>query len=140
MASFGLYSHIQANRHRSAALIVGLFFLVYVMTFAGALLGEAMTANTPNGAALDVLLRRAFVDLLYASPWATLGTLVWIWIAYRYHQSMIDMVTGGREVAREEQPRLYNLLENLCISRGLPTPKLKIIDDEALNAFATGLN
>ena len=53
---------------------------------------------------------------------------------------MIDAITGGHEVTREEEPRLYNLLENLCISRGIPMPKLKIIDDVALNAFATGLN
>src|SRR5262249_37263261 len=101
---------------------------------------EALTNETPYGAAVNVLLRRAWVDLLQALPWVTLGTLVWIAIAYRFHQSMIDMVTGGREVTREEEPRLYNLLENLCISRGLPMPKLKIIDDDALNAFATGLN
>jgi heat shock protein HtpX len=39
-----------------------------------------------------------------------------------------------------EQPRLYNLLENLCISRGIPMPRLKIADNDALNAFASGLN
>ena len=39
-----------------------------------------------------------------------------------------------------EEPRLYNLLENLCISRGITMPKLKVMDDESLNAFATGLN
>jgi heat shock protein HtpX len=137
VASFGLYSHIQANKHRSVALIVGLFFLVYVMTFAGALLAEA---SFGNDGPLEVLLRRAWADLLQAAPWATLGALAWIAIAYRFHQSMIDAVTGGREVTRQEEPRLYNLLENLCISRGLPTPKLKIIEDDALNAFATGLN
>ena len=43
-------------------------------------------------------------------------------------------------MTRQEQPRLYNLLENLCISRGIPMPKLKIMDSDALNAFATGLN
>jgi heat shock protein HtpX len=43
-------------------------------------------------------------------------------------------------VTRQEQPRLYNLLENLCISRGIPMPKLKVMDSDALNAFATGLN
>ena len=53
---------------------------------------------------------------------------------------MIDAVTGGREVTRQEQPRLYNLLENLCISRGITMPKLKMMEDDALNAFATGLN
>jgi heat shock protein HtpX len=61
-------------------------------------------------------------------------------IAYKFHQSMIDAVTGGREVTRQEEPRLYNLLENLCISRGITTPKLKVIEDDSLNAFATGMN
>ena len=137
MAAFGLYSHIQSNKRRSIVLIVGLFFLVYVMTYAGALLAEALIGNN---APLDVLMRRAEVNLIYAAPWATLGTLLWIAIAYKFHQSLIDAVTGGREVTRQEQPRLYNLLENLCISRGITMPKLKIIDDDALNAFATGLN
>ena len=67
-------------------------------------------------------------------------TAIWILIAYRFHQTLIDAVTGGHTVTRDEQPRLYNLLENLCISRGITMPKLKIIDDDALNAFATGLN
>jgi heat shock protein HtpX len=53
---------------------------------------------------------------------------------------MIDAVTGGEDVTRQQQPRLYNLLENLCISRGIPMPKLKVMDSEARNAFATGLN
>src|SRR5207342_3849773 len=79
-------------------------------------------------------------DALYAAPWATLGTALWILIAYKFHQSMIDAVTGGREVTRQEEPRLYNLLENLCISRGITMPKLKVIEDGSLNAFATGMN
>ncbi len=77
---------------------------------------------------------------LYASPFATVFTVIWILIAYKFHQKLIDAVTGGHTVTRDEQPRLYNLLENLCISRGITMPKLKIIDDTALNAFATGLN
>jgi heat shock protein HtpX len=136
MAAYGLYTHIQANKRRSVALLIGLFFLVYVLVFAGALVAEALTTDAP----LDFLLRAARYDFIQAWPWATAGTILWIVIAYKFHQSMIDAVTGGREVTRAEEPRLYNLLENLCISRGIPTPKLKIIDDSALNAFSTGLN
>src|ERR1700719_385939 len=136
MAAYGLYTHIQSNKRRSIALLIGLFFLVYLLVYAGALAGEALTIDAPP----DVLLRRALSDALYAAPWATLGTALWILIAYKFHQSMIDAVTGGREVTRQEQPRLYNLLENLCISRGITMPKLKIADDPALNAFATGMN
>src|SRR5215468_806581 len=63
-----------------------------------------------------------------------------ILIAYKFHQRMIDAVTGGREVTRQEEPRLYNILENLCISRGITMPTLKVIEDDSLNAFATGMN
>ena len=136
MAAFGLYSHIQSNKRRSIALLVGLFFLVYLLVYAGAVIGEALTVNAP----LDVLMRRALGDAVSAAPWATIGTIAWILIAYKFHQSMIDALTGGREVTRVEQPRLYNLLENLCISRGITMPKLKVADDPALNAFATGMN
>jgi heat shock protein HtpX len=136
MAAFGLYSHIQSNKRRSVALLIGLFFLVYVMTYAGALLAEAMIGD----GRIDELLTAGLRDLIYALPWVTIGTVLWILIAYKFHQSMIDALTGGREVTRQEQPRLYNLLENLCISRGLTMPKLKVMDDDALNAFATGLN
>jgi heat shock protein HtpX len=136
MAAYGLYTHIQSNKRRSVALLIGLFFLVYVLVFAGALLAEALTTDAP----LDYMIRAAKFDFIMALPWATLGTLIWIAIAYKFHQSLIDAVTGAREVTRAEEPRLYNLLENLCISRGIPTPKLRIADDDALNAFATGLN
>src|SRR6202049_1246999 len=136
MAVYGLYSHIQSNKRRSVLLIAGLFLLVYLLVYAGALLAEAMSYQ----ASLQFLLRKAWLDLLAAAPYATIGTALWIVIAYYFHQSMIDAVTGGREVTRQEQPRLYNLLENLCISRGITMPKLKVMESDALNAFATGMN
>ncbi|MEI9803951.1 MAG: M48 family metallopeptidase [Pseudolabrys sp.] len=136
MAAYGLYTHIQSNKRRSVALLIGLFFLVYVLVFAGALLAEGISTNAP----IDYLIQAAEYDFLKAAPFATAGTIVWVLIAYKFHQSMIDAVTGAHEVTRAEEPRLYNLLENLCISRGITTPKLRIADDDALNAFATGLN
>ena len=136
MAAYGLYSHIQSNRRRSIALLIGLFFLVYVLVYAGALTAEALSVD----ADLDTLMQLAWGDLIRAAPVATLGTAVWVVIAYFFHQSMIDAMTGGREITRAEQPRLYNILENLCISRGITMPKLKVMDSDALNAFATGMN
>ena len=136
MAAYGLYTHIQSNRRRSVVLLVGLFFLVYVLVYAGALVAVGLSFN----ADLPTLMRVAWVDLLKAAPFATIGTILWILIAYKFHQSMIDAVTGARAVTRQEEPRLYNLLENLCISRGITMPTLRIADDDALNAFATGLN
>jgi heat shock protein HtpX len=137
MAAYGLYTHIRSNRRRSIALLIGLFLLVYLMTFAGALMAEAFLDSR---ASFDTILMRAKNDLIGSAPFVTVGALVWLLIAYRFHQRMIDALTGGHEVTRREQPRLYNLLENLCVSRGIPMPKLKIMDSAALNAFATGLN
>lgn len=136
MAAYGLYSHIASNKRRSVVLLVGLFFLIYLMVFAGALLAEGfMRGNLP----VDAIIALAWRDLIVASPFATVGTILWILIAYKFHQTLIDAITGGHEVTRQEEPRLYNLLENLCISRGIPMPKLKVMDSDALNAFATGL-
>jgi heat shock protein HtpX len=136
MAAYGLYTHIQSNRRRSIALLIGLFFLVYLMTYAGALVAEALSGD----ASVDYFLTAALRDLFSAVPFVTIATALWVLIAYKFHQAMIDAITGGRQVTRQEQPRLYNLLENLCISRGIPMPKLKVMNTEALNAFATGLN
>ena len=135
--AYGLYTHIQANKRRSIALLIGLFLLVYVMTFAGALLAEAMMAGN---ASLEWLLRAALRDLIQALPFVTIGTLIWMAIAYKFHQKMIDALTGGHEITRKDNPRVYNLLENMCISRGITMPKLKVMESPALNAFATGLN
>jgi heat shock protein HtpX len=136
MAAYGLYTHIRANRRRSVFLLAGLFFLVYLLTFAGALMAEALGGD----ASLEWLLRAAWRDLLTAFPFVTIGTLIWMLVAYKFHQTMIDALTSGHEVTRAEQPRLYNLLENLCISRGIPMPRLKVMETDALNAFASGLN
>jgi len=136
MAAYGLYTHIQSNRRRSIALLIGLFLLVYLLVFAGALLAETLLYD----GTLNYYLRAAWRDFILAAPWATGGTILWIMIAYRFHQSMIDSVTGASSVTRAQEPRLYNLLENLCISRGITMPSLKISEEEGLNAFATGLN
>jgi heat shock protein HtpX len=137
MAAYGLYTHIAANKTRSLLLLAGLFLLVYVIVYAGALLIEVFDYS---GAPPDYYLRAALRDLIWSLPYSTGAAVLWIVIAYFFHQSIIDAVTGGQDVTRGEQPRLYNLLENLCISRGIPMPKLKIVDSEAMNAYATGLN
>jgi heat shock protein HtpX len=137
MAAYGLYTHIASNKTRSILLLIGLFLLIYVIVFAG---GIAIEVFLRQDRSVDYYLRAAWSDLKMAFPYATGAALVWIVIAYFFNQAIIDAVTGGQEVTRKEQPRLYNLLENLCISRGIPMPKLKIMDTDALNAFASGLN
>ena len=137
MAAYGLYTHIASNKFRSMLLLIGLFVLVYEIVYAGALIIEVVNNS---GAPADYYLKVALVDVIRTLPYSTGAAALWIVIAYFFHQSMIDALTGGADVTRQQQPRLYNLLENLCISRGIPMPKLKIVESDALNAYATGLN
>ncbi len=61
--------------------------------------------------------------------------------AYWFSDRMVLQMAGARQIAsRDEYPDLWNTLENLCITAGLPMPKLYIINDPAPNAFATGRN
>ena len=94
------------------ALLASLFLLVYLLVYAGALAGEALSYD----ASLQWLMQRAWRDFLTAAPWATIGAAVWIVIAYYFHQNIVDAVTGGHAVTRKEEPRLYNLLK-ICASR-----------------------
>lgn len=137
MAAYGLYTHIASNKVRSMVLLAGLFVLIYVLVFAGALIAEVVLDSDRTA---EYYIAAASHDLVKAFPIATIASALWIVIAYFFHQNLIDAVTGGHDVTRTEQPRLYNLLENLCISRGIPMPKLKMMESDALNAFATGLN
>src|SRR5215204_6142666 len=78
MAAYGLYTHIRANRVRSVFLLIELFLLVYLLTYAGALLAEALLGD----ASLGWLLQAAARDLVMALPFVTVGTLLWILIAF----------------------------------------------------------
>jgi len=52
--------------------------------------------------------------------------------------SLAVMMAGAKEITKKDNPRLYNIVENLSITAGLPMPKVYVINDDAPNAFATG--
>lgn len=136
-ASYGLYAHIRANRIRSTVLIGGLFLLVYLLVFAFTL---AFNGVVMGGEDLNFILNETSIQFFYLLPWATLGGALWVLIGYKFNQRMIDMSTGAIDVSRDQEPRIYNLLENLCISRGITMPKLQVIETDVLNAYASGMN
>ena len=71
--------------------------------------------------------------------WALLPILLlWLIIWVYFQRKIIFWFTWARAVTRREEPEIYNIVENLCISRGLPTPNIGIIESQGLNAFATG--
>lgn len=73
-------------------------------------------------------------------PWLIGGVLIWFLIAWYANTSIIRSATGARPLERKENKRVYNLLENLCIATGMKMPAINIIEDDSLNAFASGIN
>jgi protease htpX homolog len=77
---------------------------------------------------------------LQAIPFVLIGVSVWFLISYFFNTQMIQTATHSQPLQRRENMRVYNLTENLCMSVGMTMPKLYIIESEALNAFASGIN
>ena len=73
-------------------------------------------------------------------PWVVAGVGVWFIIAYFSNASMIKQATGARTLERRDNPRVYNIVENLCMSCGMDMPKINVINDPQLNAFASGID
>ncbi len=59
-------------------------------------------------------------------------------VSYWWSDKIVLTMSKAKEIQRDSNPEIYNLVENLCITAGLPVPKIYIIQDSALNAFATG--
>ncbi|MEO1038022.1 MAG: M48 family metallopeptidase [Pseudomonadota bacterium] len=143
--SVGLRTHIWNNNLKSLALLAGFPVLLVLILYAGVLAAMALGAVStpgyrPGSEPLSAQLLHAASLLPGLAPWAILGALIWFFIAWLGHQAMIDAATGARGVDRSEEPELYNMLENLCISRGLTMPSLRVIETPGRNAFATGLS
>ncbi|MCH8904837.1 MAG: M48 family metallopeptidase [Bacteroidetes bacterium] len=79
-------------------------------------------------------------EFLQTSPFVAAIVGVWFLIAYFSHTKMISKATSSKPLERNKNMRVYNLVENLCISVGMKMPKVKIIYDDSLNAFASGIN
>ena len=79
-------------------------------------------------------------EALKVLPWVVGGVAVWFAISYFTNTSMIRRATGARSLERRENPRVYNIVENLTMSCGMPMPKINVIDDPQLNAFASGID
>ncbi len=148
MALLGLTTYRQNNNIKSTLLLLAFPFLLlallgFIFFFVGAFSDprESFTAFDlysvlGTGSASDLALSAI------AAYWPfVLGVAaVWVLIGYLFNDWIIHRATGAVPVTREEQPELYNLVENLCISRGLNVPKLYIVDTEAMNAYASGID
>jgi len=79
-------------------------------------------------------------SFLSAIPWITIGVIIWFIVAWFSHATIINAATNSKPLERKENKPVYNLVENLCISTGMQMPKINIIEDGSLNAFASGIN
>ena len=135
MQAYGLYTHIAQNRRRSLYLLA-CFALVFAAVFYSlCLLAASSELHTNVGRALVAAAHMFRVGL----PWAILPVGLWFVIAFFSHQNMIDYIIGSAPLDKAANPQVYAALEELCISRGLATPSLRVMDSPGLNAFASGL-
>jgi len=77
---------------------------------------------------------------LQAMPWVVGAVAVWFLISYFSNTSMIRNATKAHPISRRENPRVYNIVENLCLVCGMDMPQINIVDDPQLNAFASGID
>ncbi|WP_323761141.1 M48 family metallopeptidase [Maricaulis sp.] len=139
----GLRTHIWNNNLRSVFLLAAFPVLLVAIGYALTLLmtgfgDPSHTQSGKDGGGMDFLTSEAS-RLPMIAAWSLGIAAIWFVIAWFFHQSMINAATGARPVDRKAEPELYNLLENLCISRGLTMPKLAVIETGALNAYASGV-
>ncbi len=136
MGAFGLQTHIWNNNLKSVLLLAGFPVLLLFLMYGLSVGYVGLTAPIDNLGEGFVL---AFEHLKRIWPFAFIGAGLWFAIAWFSYHSMIEASVGARGLTRKEAPEIYNLLENLCVSRGITMPKLNIIETSALNAFASGL-
>jgi heat shock protein HtpX len=88
----------------------------------------------------QLVLERINHSFFRTVPFIAAGVIIWFTVAWFSHSSMIMAATGSKPLSRNENKRVYNLVENLCISTGMSMPRVNIIEDDSLNAFASGIS
>ena len=122
-----MYEHIAKNRAKTILIIIGfVFFLSLIGYFVGMYFDYRYGMGTAYSVALMAI---ALVIALFAS-----------FGSYYFSDRIVLSMTGARPVSREDDPRLYYMVEGLSIAAGLPMPAIYIIYDQGMNAFATGRN
>ena len=111
-----MYKQIAENKRNTVLIFLG--FIALISIIGG---GFAYIYDDPS-----IMIISTIVALIYAA------------IQYFFSTQLAIMMTGAKKANRRDNRRLYNIVENLTITAGLPMPEVYIIDDPAPNAFATG--
>ncbi|MFA9210626.1 MAG: M48 family metallopeptidase [Moraxellaceae bacterium] len=131
MAEFiGLHQQIKRNNTRSIIILLCFPLLILVADY-------AFLFFSFNGKEHQNEVNQLFLQSI---PFVILGVGVWFAIAYFANATMIRLATNAETLERQDNMRVYNLTENLCMSVGMKMPKLYVIQSPALNAFASGID
>ena len=133
MAQLGLTTYRLNNNLKSTALLIAFPFLLLTLVGAIALaFGATQGYGDPAEFATETLIEFWPLVLGIAT--------IWMLIGYFFNGAIIRHATGAVTITRQQEPQLYDLVENLCISRGMAVPKLYIVETDAMNAYASGID
>ncbi|MDQ3394913.1 MAG: M48 family metallopeptidase [Bacteroidota bacterium] len=129
----GIQGQIRRNNLRSVLLLAAFPLLILAVVWVFFYLTNYSQEGPPQAS----MVNDYFVSTI---PGVIIAVSVWFLIAWISHSFMIKRATGSMTLERKENKRVYNLVENLCIASGMPMPKVNVIPDDALNAFASGIS
>lgn len=141
MKYVGIHTQQASNNMKSLLLLLLfpciLLGVVYVFLVIVNMLG---ISDPAYGETNDVNWAYVNYEMMHVLPWVVGIVGLWFLIAYFMNTSMVRRATGARPLERRENPRVYNIVENLTMACGMPMPKVNVIDDPMLNAFASGID
>lgn len=143
MKYVGLQTQIARNNTYSVLLLIAFPCIILVMVWIFLALVNYMGGGYYDSAGYFVQgvdVNNVNNQFLQTVPWVAGGVGVWFGIAYFANASMVQNAVGSRPLERKENPRIYNIVENLCMTCGMDMPKINIVNDPQLNAFASGIN
>jgi len=130
-----VYDHIKSNNRKTLALILAFpaIFIALVFLFVWAAL--ALTAAPGQ----DIMAEALAVSASVAIPVGGIA-LVWMLISWAFGDSMMLSMAGAVQVHEDEKEyrELFRAVQNVSLAAGLPMPRVYIINDNGMNAFATG--
>lgn len=140
MKYVGIYTQQSSNNIKSMLLLVCFPCIILALVYVFWVVLSYIEAPTDYYG--NTYMDWDSVNYMFIStvPWVVGVVGIWFVIAYFFNTSMIRRATGAHEVTRMENPRVYNIVENLCMTCGMNMPKINIMDTPELNAFASGIN
>lgn len=144
MTYVGMHTQIYKNNLKSIFLLISFPIIILGMVWTFLLAYHYYYSNgyiDAYGEFVRILnmdaVNESFINVV---PWVVAIVGIWFIIAFFNNASMVRSATGARPLERRENPRVYNIVENLTMACGMDMPKINIINDPQLNAFASGID